>query len=143
MEHQLINKLKALSMPTWFSRSAGSLAAIEELEQEYNIRLPEDYRLLLLYSNGGSLGGEAGSFNYESIEDLMWHNLDERFEEHLPGMFVIGDNGGGSVYFYDPENKLGHGSYALFLVPLGALRFDYAVFAGQSLTEVMNGILLE
>lgn len=140
-EHPLVARLRSLSSPEWFPGGRGNVETLENLEREYGLRLPEDYRELMLYANGGGLYEHTTAINLEPLETLMWHNLDERFQTALPGMFVIGDDGGGSVYFYDAKNRLGHGAYAVFLVPLGTLAIRNAIFVGHSITDVINRIL--
>jgi SMI1 / KNR4 family (SUKH-1) len=141
MSEDLLRRMRGLSAPEWFAGKSGSPEALEAMEREFELRLPDDYRQLMLFSNGGGLYEHATSINLEPAETLMWHNLDERFRESLPGMFVIGDDGGGSLYFYDPRNQLGQGAYSIFLVPLGTLSLDKAFLVGHSISEVIERIM--
>lgn len=134
-DDHLAKLLATLPESRWDPRPPANEAAILSLEHEYDLRLPGDYRSLLLRSNGGAIGGERTAINLESVEVLMWHARDMRFVEHLPGMFVIGDDGGGAVYYYDPEDRHGRGDWALFVIPLAELGSDRNRFAGRNLTE--------
>jgi hypothetical protein len=56
---------------SWNSKSGVELQAISEIENKLDIRLPEDYKTFLSWSNGGE--GEIGD-NYISlwkVEDLI------------------------------------------------------------------------
>src|SRR4051812_29601482 len=110
----LVETLGSLPPSKWSARGPGDSKALAHLESEFRVRLPEDLRQLLLYSDGGSLEGPKIELNLESIAGMFGQNSDERFQQGLPGMFVIGDDGVGGVYFYDPEGRLGHGKNALF-----------------------------
>lgn len=141
MAHPLVTLLQSLPAFKWSAREPGNLQAIQALEQEFSLQLPQDYQEFILYSNGGEVRGDEAVINLESPEILMGHNLDEAFQEYTPGIFVIGDDAGGCIYFYDPTNQLGHGVYALFLLPLGTLNFEDAIFVGKNLTEVIANIV--
>ena len=124
-----------------FQRPGASESAIAALEREYALQLPADYRHLLLRSDGGSIGGRVTAINYESIDVLMWHNRDSRFVKDLARMFVIGDDGGGAVYFYDPTGHLGRGAWSLLIIPLAELGSDRYRFAGQTLTIAVRRVI--
>jgi hypothetical protein len=134
----LVETLGSLPPSMWRPRTPADPDEVTKMEQEFGVRLPEDFRALLLYSNGGSLEGQKIEINIESVEGLYTQNYDEEFTERLPGTFVIGDDGVGGIFFYDPEARLGHGAYALFAVKLGVLGFDDAVFAAATLTEAVT-----
>jgi hypothetical protein len=137
----LIERLRNLPPSQWSPGVSGNRAALDALEREYNLRLPEDYRRLMETWDGGALRGPRTVVNLESAETLMGHNHDEIFEQNIPAMFVIGDDGGGSIYFYDPANQFGRGAYALFLVPLGSLLPEDTIFAGRNLAETIDRVL--
>ena len=141
MEHALVRRLKELGERDWTAYGPGSEEEVEGLERRYRLRLPDDYRQLLLYSDGGTVSGPSQVLHLEPVRILKGHNADEFFEKNIPGLFVIGDDAGGDAYFYDPSGKLGRGEYALFLVPLGSLRLQDAVFVGSNLAEVVERVL--
>ena len=137
----LVETLRSLPPFVWSAQPPADPNELAKVEEQFGVRLPEDYRELLLYSDGGTVEGPKIEMNFESIEGLYGQNDDERFSEGLPGMFVIGDDGFGGIFFYDPEGRLGHGAYALFDVKLGVLGFDDAVFAAATLTEAVTLVL--
>jgi hypothetical protein len=142
MESSLISRLRA---PSTHKLSTARPATEEELgqvEQEYGVAFPADYRQLVLFSRG--LGVRSrGTPIHLSFDDTSAHLEDESLAARLPAMVVIGDDGGGSVYFYDPRDALGKGAFAVFLVPMSALGFEDAIFAGRSLTEVIEHVLAD
>lgn len=95
----------------------------------------------MLWSDGFGTGFRRTQINVLPLRRLDLLNTQDDVEAYLPDMFVIGNDGGGALYFYDPKNALGKGAYALFLVPQGAIGFDDAMFAGASLTEVVQSVL--
>lgn len=137
----ITEKLDKLT-PSIFERNEGCTdEMIVEVEKVFGIKFPEDFRQLLLLSNGGSIKGSNSVFNYEPVEYLVGHNLSEFFNTNIPGMIVIGDDGGGCIYFYDPGNKLGKGPWSLYYASMGALFFKESVNVAGSITELIDNIL--
>lgn len=141
MARSLLGRLEALGPPELMWNNPGDPAALDALEAEFGWTFPDDYREVLRARDGFALARHRTAINVFRAEGLSEHNADEEFEEGLPGMFVIGSDSGGSVYFYDPEGRLGRGRWALFLVPLSDLDPAEARFAGASLTDVVDAIL--
>jgi hypothetical protein len=138
---KLLDMLRALPPAVWAPLEPGDPDALARIEQRFGVQLPEDYRDLMIYSDGGSLSGPGIEINLELTSGLVPQNLDERFTKELPGMFVIGDDGAGGIFFYDPKNRLGHGNYSLYCVKLGVLSFEYSVFVATTLTEAVPLVL--
>jgi hypothetical protein len=118
--------------------TAESLAA---LENKYHLQLPADYRELMLITNGCGLYGHRTKLNLEQADELLWHNEDPRFTADLPGMFVIGDDNGDALFYYDPTNRLDKGAYAIFQVDFGMIGFPHSKHAAGSLTQLIEAIL--
>lgn len=137
----ITEKLDKLPSSTFERNEGCTEEMIAEVEAEFGLKFPEDYRQLLLLSNSGSIKGSKSVFNYEPVEYLVGHNMSEFFNENIPGMTVIGDDGGGSIYFYDPGNKLGKGSWSLYFASMGALFFEESVYLASSVTELVDKIL--
>lgn len=137
----LIERLRSLSPSEWMPNTPATSESVAALEEKYHIQLPADYRELLLSSSGGGLYGDQTKLNLETVADLFWHNEDPRFTAELPGMFVIGDDNGDAIYYYDPADLLGKGAYALFQVDLNCIGFSYSKYAASSLTDLVNAIL--
>jgi hypothetical protein len=114
---------------------------LARLEKEFGVRFPDDFRDVMLWSNGFGNGFRRTQINVFTIRELGLLNTQDDVVTYLPDMFVIGNDGGGALYFYDPKNALGKGAYAIFLVPQGEIGFDDAMFAGASLTDVVRAVL--
>lgn len=141
MAGDLVERLEALpSSELWRFGAAGE-GAVERFEEAVGLRFPDDFRAAMRFSNGFSLVGRPSPMTVFDMERLVPHNMDERFEEDLPGMFVIGTDGGGAVYFYDPEGALGAGRWALHIARLSDLGFDDARLVAASLTEAVEAVL--
>jgi hypothetical protein len=124
----------------WQSRPAADAAEIAHVEARLGLQLPAEYRALLLVSNGGSLVGPSDTVTLESVGELPVIARQEEYHRLIPGMLVIGDNGSGAVYFFDPHNALRRGAWALYWVQLGLLSLGTARFAGASLAELFSRI---
>jgi hypothetical protein len=114
---------------------------LARLEKEHRVRFPDDFRDVMLWSDGFGNGFRRTQINVLPLGRLEVLNTQDDVETYLPHMFVIGNDGGGALYFYDPKNALGRGAYAVFLVPQGEIGFDDAMFAGASLTDVVQSVL--
>lgn len=118
----------------------GDAAALAAVEHELGRRLPDDHRDLLLACDGGSLAGPQETVNLAPVADLVRRTRDGRFQDAYPGMVAFGDNGGGALYFYDPEGSLGRGTWAVFWASWSDLRPEWARFAGDDLTDVLHRV---
>lgn|GEM_PF-2483077 len=138
--NSLIERLRTRTGDEWWPRPPAPRDDVAALERELGVRLPEDYLQLLLASNGGSINGRRASINLESAQGVLDLNLDGGYRDELPGMVVVGDNGGGELYFYDPTNQLGKGVNALFLVGMADLDPAAATFVARNLGEAMDRV---
>jgi hypothetical protein len=115
-------------------------AAVTAAETALGVDFPDDYRDLLLASDGGEFTGPEESMVLEPVGDLVDRNTEERYVEGLPGMVVIAATAGDGVFFYDPGNRYGHGEWALYWVELGDLAADNPTLAGRTVTEAVHRI---
>lgn len=141
MPMTILERLRALPKSQWKTSPPADPESLEALESKYDLQLPADYRELMLETNGCGLYGHATQLNLEPPDELLWHSEDPRFTEHLPGMFVIGDDNGDALFYYDPANRLGKGAYAIFQVDFGTIGFPYSKHAANSLTDLFEAIL--
>lgn len=115
-------------------------SVIKEIEENYDIKLPEDYKTLLLTYNSVFIKGDNRVIQIMEAEIALGYNEDELFEA-IPGMFAIGTDGGGALYFYDTKNIFNYGAYSVFLVHMGSLDQSYSRLLATTLTEVIKQIL--
>lgn len=135
----IFERLNELSDSDWMTAPPANPDSLERLEKEFHFRLPADYRGVMMTTSGFGLYGHRTQFNLESADDVLSYNED--FAQDLPGMFVIGNDNGDAVFYYDPENRLGKGAWALFQVDLSMIGFPYSKYAAASLTQLIEAIL--
>jgi hypothetical protein len=141
MPGTILERLSNLPPTEWSTRPPATPEALAALEAKYHITLPADYRELMLVTNGCGLYGHRTKLNLELADDLLWHNEDPRFTTHLPGMFVIGDDNGDSIFYFDPTNHLEKSAYAVFMVELGVIGFPYSKYAAPTFAALIDAIL--
>ncbi len=137
----LIEKLRALPHGQVWLGPPADPQRLSELEGEYGVTFPADYRELKLAADGVSLGNGGSRLELEIIDETYDHLGDEVLEKNLPGMILIGSDGGGKAYFYDPKNRLGKGAFAVFMASFSAPFFEESIYLGGSLTEVIDRVL--
>lgn len=144
--HPLVQRLAALQGTgaeglRWTPRAPVAPSRIDEIEATLGVALPADLRAVLEASGGGTLLRPGITpLGIGPCSDLLSLNEDPFFTDHLPGMIVFGGDGGGSVYFYDPENRLGHGAWAVFVVRMGDLALDAARPVAADLTQAVEAV---
>jgi hypothetical protein len=116
MKKDLKEKLEQLSDAQFERNEPGDASLVDGVEASFQLKFPDDYKELLLISDGGSIHGPKTVFNYEPAEYLSGHNMSEFFTTNIPAMVVIGDDGGGSIYYYDPHDRLGKGPWSRLFV---------------------------
>jgi hypothetical protein len=141
MAESLLGRLEALGAPELFWNNPGDAGALDAVEAEFGWTFPEDYRGVMRARDGFALAGGGTPLNLFGADELSVQNADEEFAEGLPGMFMVGTDGGGAAYFYDPGGRLGRGEWALFLAPFADLYPAAARFAGASLSAAVDAAL--
>jgi hypothetical protein len=137
----IVERLKSLPDSVFSKLPPGNERDLRALEREYKLKLPQDYKDYILLSNGGSIHAGGSVLHIDPADEALGMNMNEDYENYLPGMFMFGGDGGGSVYFYDPKNRFGKGAYAVFLVEEGSLQPRDVIFVGKDLTEVIESVL--
>ena len=141
MSMTLPERLAALPQDQWMTSPPATAAALTALESKFAFQLPDDYRRLMLTTNGCGLYGHATQLNLEPPDELLWHNDDPRFVAGLPAMLVIGDDNGDALFYYDPTNHLGKGAWAIYMVDFALIDFPHSKFAAAGLTALLEKIL--
>ncbi len=89
MDNNFINWIKSdlpnVRIETNKSSDEKELAA---LEKEYSISFPEEYRSLLLYSNGATFYGHKAIFYFFNIEVVSLLNDDPDYSDRLNGLNI-------------------------------------------------------
>lgn len=141
MTHPLTKRLLSLSTDIFHHGPPRPLAELEELERELGERCPEDYRAVLLEVGSCAIAGPRIRLNVDLIDDVILSLTDDVFNEQMPGIALIGNDGGDYGYYYDLIGRLGRGKFALYLVEMGTLTFEESRFVAPTLTEAIEKVL--
>jgi hypothetical protein len=141
MTHPLIETLSKLEKRIFSKRDPGDPHTLERVEKNHDLHFPDDFREVMLWTDGLDISYRRSPINVPKLDHLDTDNMEEEFEEGLPGMFIIGTDNGGSLYFFDPKGTLGRGTFAVYLVPQAEIGFDRAIFCGASFTETVEAVL--
>lgn len=111
-----------------------TLKKIQNVEKEMNLKFPQEYIDILLFSNGftGSIG-EKGWFELWKIEELVENNKMYKFSTQLPGILIIGSNQGGFNYGIDLRTETPH---YIMVDPIDMK--DTLFFGGNTFEELLN-----
>lgn len=100
--------------------------------------LPEEYYSLICCIEYMEVWGAGGLIHFLSLEDAEWMNVDSDCINALPFLFFFADDNGACVYAFDPQNKWGKGTNAIFKVSRGCCDKETSQFLGKNLLEVLG-----
>ena len=141
MTEPIVQMLEELEGGT-FTPMPPQPGALKELETKLGRRMPDDIRQVFTRWGGGTVTVPGVTpLGFGPLGELVNSLDDPEYNRYLPGMIVIGDTGGGYIYFYDPENRLGRGSWYLYLVSMGDLGLGNAKPVAASATEALKRLL--
>jgi len=138
---QITSILSALPASRLDRGSGASEESIAEVESVNGIELPADVRDALRFSDGFGIGSKGTNMTIYGTDELMYHSQEPHIEEWLPGMFVLGTDGEGSLYYADPHNKIARGAFAVYLVPMSDMGIDGSRLIGATLTDAVKAIV--
>ena len=126
-------------LSTFFTRSGTTESEIKKVEDAFNCHLPSDYRDFMLQTNGGEgFLAEGGYLELTATEDLVFLNLANELDVHMPEFLLIGSDGGGMAYvlhrFDHHYSKLDQ-----MTIPFPSLTFFY----GKTFLEFLTCISKE
>lgn len=121
-------------------RPGATDVAIRSLEARLGVRLPDDHKNFLRWSNGWD--GEFGStwLSLDDVESIADAN-DDGFRESFAGYVAIGGNGGLETYALDYRD--GPQPNALVALDRVSADLDDIWRIGSSLTESLARLLVE
>ncbi len=141
--NDLIELLDALP-PTAFRRVEGAPdSAIDEIETVNKIKVPDDLRAALCFSDGFSLRSPKTNMTILPTAELAWHSMQPHFKDGLPGLLILGTDGEGSVFYVDPNNLTGRGANRVYLVRMSDLDIPSSMLVGETFTEVVRTLANE
>lgn len=111
--------------------------SLPEIEEKLRIRLPQDYKTFIEADSAWFINGEMqqlGIYDEKGIYELNHigsYKGDSSFEE-LKDFYLFGQDYGEQSYFFDPFNKLGYGTDAVWRVNRGSLdKRDFELVAND------------
>lgn len=111
--------------------------AVTDFQIPPYLQLPEEYKQLLEYSNGGGIINGEREFGFFSPEGIREMYISYGFLIWAPDLLPIAFNGGGKFYVYDFRDRQNNPS--VLLVPAGSVGDDEdCVFLGNTLDEVLS-----
>ena len=117
-------------------RPGADTAQIFETERQLDVRLPDDYREFLEFSNGAE--GFIGD-NYLDlwrVEDLPVRNKHYEVHRYAPGLFIFGSDGGGEAFGFDVRTP----KVRVVQMPFVGMEWGVALEVGNSFTEFIHGM---
>ena len=101
----MLDKIKEMTKDMEYNKPA-TKEELEEIEKEFNIKLPENYKDFMLLTNGAE--GPIGKYGYLAIfdtEEVKWYNAESPLKENFPELFFIASIRGGYVYAIDTRKE--------------------------------------
>jgi hypothetical protein len=126
-----------------FHHAPPSQEEIVEIEAVTGFKLPADLREVVEWSNGLSIRSGKTNFSMMNAYDLAYSPSEPHFDEGLPGMFILGTDNGGAVFYADPNNQVGLGAWAVYLVRMSEMGIPHSMFVGGNFTEAIEALLAE
>jgi hypothetical protein len=99
-------------------------------------QVPNQFKALLSYSNGGLIVNGDREFGYFGKKELREYYLNYEFPFYMPGILPIAFNGGGVFYAYDLRENTQNPH--IIAVSSGVLDWDCAYYLGNCLLEVLS-----
>jgi SMI1 / KNR4 family (SUKH-1) len=117
---------------------------LDRLEKTLLVKFPDDYREFLLYCDGGEFDNNT-RLSFFDINKVYTFNIEkgDSLRQSIPGMILFADDYGNYVFYFDPENYLGRGRWAIYSVGLGSRSFEYSKYEAQNFTHLIQRALNE
>jgi len=102
-----------------------------QVEKSRGLKFPNEYRELLLFSNG--LHGPVGRtyFQLYPLDEAIETN--EKFREFTEELFIFGSDGGGEAYVFDPANN-----WKILMCTFVSMGRDDAIEIADSLPDLLR-----
>ncbi len=110
-------------------------AVTRAIEVELGTSLPEEYKQLLQFTNGGE--GSIGDGAYLILwaaEELMDLNRAYEVADYANGQLVFGSNGGGEAFGFDMRAP----SWPIVPIPWIVLSWEAALLTGNSILDFLE-----
>jgi SMI1 / KNR4 family (SUKH-1) len=139
----LITFLNAHQDRGWSGWPPATEAEIREAEEQLGIQLSQEYRQFLLHHEGGEVKAESGYyFRLYCLEEICEFSSDlQGWNEYLPGALFFATDDGDSIVYFDTENRVGRGAWAIYVCGMGASFFDVSIYVGKTMQEFFERVL--
>lgn len=131
-----------ISTPDWDKQDPATAQDLQLLEAAFG-PIPEDYKALLLYSNGGSLYGKKTPFIAYAVTEVLALFREKDLYKFIPQSIVFGGDGGGTIYCFDL--RAGKEQHVFFIREEDAGyepdAYSNIVFNGTTLTDTLQRIV--
>lgn len=117
---------------------------IQELENQLGKKFPQPYKDLLLFSNGivgmAEFEGAEIFAKFWPLEKLIEGNSHYKAQESIPGLFLIGSDGGGELFCIDFREDSQTKNHFL-AVPAFPMELKYANDLGETIESLVKNFL--
>ncbi|HEY0172936.1 MAG TPA: SMI1/KNR4 family protein [Pyrinomonadaceae bacterium] len=138
---QLVPLLRAHEGSEWKPEEPAPEEELVGVERKLERRLQEAYRQLFPYADGGSLHGAQARIFFYPLRDLPEFNTGADASPGLAGMLVFADDEGDFIYYFDPDNRLRRGAWAVYVVEKALAGFEHSMFVAEDVVRVCRRVL--
>jgi hypothetical protein len=138
---QLVELLRAHEGKEWKPEKPASEKELAGVERKLERRFHEVYRQLFTYADGGSLRGEQTRIAFNPLRDLVEFNTEADPTPGLAGMLIFADDEGDFLYYFDPDNRLRHGAWAVYTVERALGNIEHSMFVAEDVVRVCRRVL--
>jgi hypothetical protein len=125
-----------LTLDQWYLQPPATEVEIGRVEAALGFALPDDYRSLIMWSNGGDLIFGERYFRFWRLERVLRTNKFLEVSKYLPGTVAIGNDGGDMLYLLDYRADRDHP--ALIEVEGGCMSLNEFVRDADSLEAALR-----
>lgn len=100
---------------------------VRHVQSVVNMRLPDEYKALMLIANGLYANGNLA---IHELEDMPARNAEYEVSELLPGYFMIGDDSGGRALLINERGEV-------FEVGMGSMSEDDLEKSADSIEDLL------
>ena len=138
---QLVELLRAHEGGAWKPEKPASEAEVAGVERKLERRLHEVYRQLFTYANGGSLRGAQTRISFYPLRDLVEFNSEADPSPGLAGMLIFADDEGDFIYYFDTDNRLRRGAWAVYAVERALASIEHSMFVAEDAVRACRRVL--
>ncbi len=110
---------------------------IANLEKTFNTKIPEDYKKLLRFSDGGSLYGFKTPLTFYPVETILVLYDEFDYYQDIPQSLIFGNDGGSTIYAYDLRDE----QMNILFFRLDDARYDNIIYEAESLSDLIIDII--